>query len=89
MHNFESGQPISQGYFKSFQPNFINRNWEVVDMSVLQLLSKADRQLGRLDMYSEYVNVDLYIQMHITKEAVQLSKIEGMIGKKCRITFQR
>src|SRR5690606_33302666 len=77
MYNFKSGQTISQGYFKSFQPNLINRNWEVIDMSVLQLLSKADRQLGRLDMYSEYVNVDLYIQMHITKEAVQSSKIEG------------
>lgn len=77
MQNFESGKWINQGYYKSFQPNFIHRNWEVNDMQLLQLLSKADRQLGRLDMYSEYVNVDLYIQMHIAKEAVQSSKIEG------------
>ncbi|KKL45403.1 hypothetical protein LCGC14_2356040, partial [marine sediment metagenome] len=47
------------------------------DMEVLSLLSKADRHLGRLDMYSEYVNIDLFISMHIAKEATQSSKIEG------------
>ena len=46
-------------------------------MQLLSLLSKADRSLGRLDMYSEYVNIDLYVRMHITKEATQSSKIEG------------
>ena len=47
-------------------------------MEVISLLSKADRQLGRLDMYSEYVpNLDLFISMHIAKEAIQSSKIEG------------
>lgn len=77
MQQFRSGQYINQGYYKSFHPDFINRNWEISDMSVLQLLSKADRHLGRLDMYSEYVNLDLFIQMHIAKEATQSSKIEG------------
>lgn len=77
MRYFESGKYINQGYYKSFQPNFINRNWEITDMSVFQLLSQADRHLGRLDMYSEYVNIDLFIQMHIAKEAIQSSKIEG------------
>ena len=43
----------------------------------MKLLSQADRHLGRLDMYSQYVNIDLFIQMHIAKEATQSSKIEG------------
>ena len=77
MNNFISGQYINQGYYKSFSPNAINRNWQIIDMSILQLLSKADRSLGRLDMYSEYVNIDLFIKMHIAKEATQSSKIEG------------
>lgn len=77
MENFQSGQYQNQGYYKSFQPNFINRNWMIDNMEVLNLLSKADRQIGRLDMYSEYVNIDLFIQMHIAKEATQSSKIEG------------
>lgn len=77
MKNFKSGANQNQGYYKSFQPTLINRDWMIDDMKVLQLLSLADRQVGRLDMYSEYVNIDLYIQMHIAKEATQSSKIEG------------
>lgn len=77
MKNFKSGQYINQGYYKSFQPNSINHKWEIQDMEVITLLSQADRHLGRLDMYSEYVNIDLFIQMHIAKEATQSSKIEG------------
>ena len=77
MNDFISGKYVNQGYYQSFNPNLINRNWQINDMSVLQLLSKADRFLGRLDMYSEYVNIDLFIRMHIAKEATQSSKIEG------------
>ena len=77
MESFVSGLYINQGYYKSFQPNFINKNWLLNNMEVIQLLSKADRHLGRLDMYSEYVNIDLFVRMHITKEATQSSKIEG------------
>lgn len=47
-------------------------------MGLLQLLGQADRELGRLDMYSDYIpNIDLFIQMHVLKEATQSSKIEG------------
>ena len=77
MKNFKSGVYISQGTYKSFQPNLLCRNWVIDNMQVLSLLSKADRFLGRLDMYSEYVDIDLFIQMHIVKEATQSSKIEG------------
>lgn len=77
MQKFKSGTYINQGYYKSFQPNLIHREWRIDDMQVLNLLSQADRQLGRLDMYSQYVNIDMFIQMHIAKEATQSSKIEG------------
>ena len=78
MKAFKAGTQINQGYYKSFQPNFINREWKLDDMEIIQLLSKADRELGRLDMFSEYIpNLELFIQMHVTKEATQSSKIEG------------
>ncbi len=78
MKNFKSGQYISQGYYKSFQPEFINRQWYIESMEIIQLLSQADRELGRLDMYSKYIpNIDLFISMHVIKEATQSSKIEG------------
>ena len=78
MRHFKSGHYISQGYYKSFQPEFINRQLQVDNMEILQLLSQADRELGRLDMYSKYIpNIELFISMHVLKEATQSSKIEG------------
>jgi len=78
MKTFKAGNRINQGTYKSFQPNKINQEWRIEDMEVLNLLSQADRQLGRLDMYSEYIpNIDLFISMHVLKEATQSSKIEG------------
>jgi Fic family protein len=78
MKQYKSGQYISQGYYKSFQPEFINRQLQVDNMEILQLLSQADRELGRLDMYSKYIpNMELFISMHVLKEATQSSKIEG------------
>lgn len=77
MDDFKSGQYLNQGTYKSFQPNSISRDWFLRDMQLLQLLSKADRFLGRLDMYSSYVDIDQYIRMHIAKEATTSSKIEG------------
>ncbi len=78
MKQYKSGHYISQGYYKSFQPTLINKQLHVDNMEVLQLLSQADRELGRLDMYSKYIpNVDLFISMHVLKEATQSSRIEG------------
>lgn len=78
MKHFNSGKYESQDFYKSFQPTLINREWLLEDMEVQQLLSQADRQLGRLDMYSDYIpNIDLFIRMHVLKEATQSSKIEG------------
>jgi Fic family protein len=78
MKNFQSGQYIQQGHYRSFQPSPINRQWSIDNMELIQLLGQADREIGRLDMYSEYIpNIDLFISMHVLKEATQSSKIEG------------
>ncbi len=78
MKNFKAGNYINQGTYKSFQPEMINRNWKLDDMELLALLGQADRELGRLDMYSDYIpNIDLFIRLHVVKEATKSSKIEG------------
>ncbi len=78
MKSFQSGTYINQGFYKSFQPNPINKPWVLDNMELLKLLGQADRELGRLDMYSEYIpNINLFISMHVLKEATQSSKIEG------------
>jgi len=76
--DFSAGTYIRQGSYKSFQPTPIDRQWTIDDMEVQQLLSQADRKLGQLDMYAEYVpNLDLFISMHVVREATQSSRIEG------------
>ena len=78
MKNFQSGRLVQQGHYKSFQPNTINRAWVLDNMALIQLLGQADRALGKLDMYSGYIpNIDLFIRMHVLKEATQSSRIEG------------
>lgn len=78
MKNFKSGRYIQQGHYKSFQPELISRPWVLDNMELIQLLGQADRELGRLDMYSDYIpNLDIFIRMHVVKEATQSSKIEG------------
>ncbi len=78
MKTFKSGTYINQGSYKSFLPNPINRNWQIDDMEIISLLSKADRMLGRLDMFSNHIpDIDLFISMHILKEATQSTRIEG------------
>lgn len=78
MKHFQSGRFVQQAHYKSFQPGPIHRAWTVDDMGLLKLLGQADRALGKLDMYSEYIpNIDLFIRMHVLKEATQSSKIEG------------
>lgn len=78
MKNFQSGDYVQQGHYKSFQPNPIDRVWSLDSRELIQLLGRADRELGRLDMYSDYIpNIDLFISMHVLKEATQSSKIEG------------
>ena len=78
MEKFSPGYNISQNTYKSFQPNAINHQWQIANPEIITLLSQADRQLGRLDMLSNYIpSVDLFISMYILKEATKSSRIEG------------
>lgn len=78
MEKFKAGNYVSQGSYKAFIPNTINRQWQINDMGLINLLVQAERALGKLDMYSHYIpNIDLFLSMHIAKEANQSSKIEG------------
>lgn len=78
MHKFNSGIFQKQNEYKSFLPTPVNRQWKIDNPEILNLLGQADRELGRLDMFSEYVpDIDLFIYLHTVKEAMQSSKIEG------------
>ena len=64
--------------YKSFEPNSINQEWSWDDPITNTLLESANRALGELNAFSLIVpDIDLFIQMHVVKEAQTSSRIEG------------
>lgn len=75
---FKAGVWKKQYQYKSFSPALINQNWVWDDPRINVLLEQATRALGELNAFSFIVpNVDIFIEMHITKEAQTSSRIEG------------
>ncbi len=67
----------SLGY-DCFQPSTINGQWLWTEPKINQLLQEASIKLGELNSLSRIVpNVDIFIEMHVAKEAVKSSRIEG------------
>lgn len=66
------------GGYSYFVPSHINDQWHWSNPEINALLEKAAVKLGELNSYARLVpNIDLFIQLHVTKEAVVSSRIEG------------
>lgn len=78
LEQFRAGQ-FEKGYeYRFFLPTNINDEWIWQNPQVNALLEKAAVKLGELNSFARLVpNIDLFIQLHVTKEAVVSSRIEG------------
>jgi Fic family protein len=75
---YKSGYMEKGFRYGYFVPELINRQWEWKDPLLGTLLEKASIRLGELNSFARLVpNIDLFIQLHVTKEAVISSRIEG------------
>ncbi|UTC89435.1 Fic family protein [Treponema denticola] len=76
--DFKSGS-LKQGYkYQYFMPEKINHDFSWEDTSINTLLEKASFHLGALNSFSSLVpDADMFIIMHIFKEAVISNRIEG------------
>jgi Fic family protein len=70
---------IRKGYqYQYFLPEKINHSFYWTDGTINALLEKASLKLGELNAFSRFVpDTDMFIIMHISKEAVFSSRIEG------------
>ena len=76
--NYQSGTYKQQYQYKSFSPAKINETLTWDDPLINTMLEDATRALGELNAFTMIVpNVDIFIRMHIAKEANTSSKIEG------------
>lgn len=68
-----------EGYeYKYFVPTIVNKPFTWSDGKINQLLEKASLKLGELNSFSRFIpDTDMFTIMHIHKEAVESSRIEG------------
>lgn len=76
--NYKAGNFTKQYGYRNFQPNLLNKEWVIDNPQINTLLEEANYKLGQLNAFSTFIpNVDVFIRMHIVKEATQSSRIEG------------
>lgn len=76
--SFVAGHWQQRYQYKSFEPTPVNHDWTWEDPQINALIEKATRALGELNAFSLIVpDIDIFIQMHVVKEAQTSSKIEG------------
>lgn len=78
LKDFKSGR-YEKGYqYQYFVPEKINHSFSWDDETINYLLEKASFKLGELNSFSRFVpDIDMFIKMHIFKEAVVSNRIEG------------
>ena len=76
--NFKAGHWQQRYQYKSFEPVPVNQEGTWEDPVIHTLLESANRALGELNAFSLIVpDIDLFIEMHVVKEAQTSSRIEG------------
>ncbi|NCA83958.1 MAG: Fic family protein [Clostridia bacterium] len=78
IENFVAGHYEKYTGYQYFVPAKIDDEWSWNEPIVNQLIEKAALRLGELNSYARLVpDIDLFIRLHVAKEAVVSSRIEG------------
>jgi Fic family protein len=76
--NYKSGHYEKGLSYKYFVPSIVNDEWTWTSPEINYLLEKAAISLGELNSFARLVpNIDHFLMLHVTKEAVESSRIEG------------
>jgi Fic family protein len=78
LEKYKAGRTEKGTGYNYFLPTNIHDQWQWNTPEINMLLEKAAVKLGELNSYAKMVpNINLFIQLHVTKEAVVSSRIEG------------
>lgn len=78
VEKFDAGTYRKGYHYTYFVPSTINHPWHWFSHDLGELLERAAHKLGELNSFSRFVpNIEQFIQLHVTREAVVSSRIEG------------
>ena len=78
LEDFVAGRLVERFQYKCFVPEFINHVWTWDSSALTVKLEQAIRAVATLDACSRFVpDIDLFIRMHVVREASASSRIEG------------
>jgi cell filamentation protein, protein adenylyltransferase len=78
LHSYQAGHLEKVAGYSYFVPSLINDTWLLTDPELIQLLEVAAANIGNLNAYSKQTpDVNMFLALHITNEAVNSSRIEG------------
>ena len=78
IRDFKSGIWRKAIRYQYFLPEKVNHPFTWTDEDINFLLEQASLKLGELNSFARFVpDPDLFIRMHVVKEAVTSSRIEG------------
>jgi len=78
INDFIAGSLQKGNKYSYFLPEKINHTFVWTDDTINEFLEKASLKLGELNSFSRFVpDTDMFILMHVYKEAVVSSRIEG------------
>ena len=78
LSDFDPGRREQMTGYAAFIPAPVNHGWRWDDGRISTLLEEATRALVELDVFSRSVpDIDLFIRLHVVKEATDSSRIEG------------
>ena len=78
IEDFIAGKSVTCYQYSCFVPSPINHEWTWESQDLTCALEKAVKALSSLDACSQFVpDIDLFIRMHIVREASASSRIEG------------
>ena len=78
IEEFKAGERRPCYQYECFVPSFVNHDWSWDSQELTLALERAVKRLAGLDACSQFVpDIDLFIRMHIVREASASSRIEG------------